>query len=287
MNVILGGYIGLQHADQVLLSALIYLTHNYYNNNRSLSINSCAWTLWRWPDITSLFYRFHRHQDWKVTPAGMDFIKRFQNYNRTMKTSSTGKVTWCSKAVDDTGYYSPQFLSFSSVMYLHLTLLTHPIPLHLYDPLTSTGRSVYNYTIPGTRRSTCLGIDPLYFRPIDIDVYTGTNTPSQRALWINTFHILTNQYNLFLTHFLNPFSTIEPVAYVYDAVSASVGAVVAHQQSQQQPGTQLNFPADIEGDAIANSMAVSNFTVMGVTGSVQFETGIGGIPDYGWVSDPP
>ena len=45
MNVILGGYIGLQHADQVLLSALIYLTHNYYNNNHSLSINSCARTL--------------------------------------------------------------------------------------------------------------------------------------------------------------------------------------------------------------------------------------------------
>ena len=107
MNVILGGYIGLQHADQVLLSALIYLAHNYYNNNRSLSINSCARTLWPWPDVTSLFNYFHRHQDWKVTPAGMDFIKRFQNYNRTMKTSSTGKVTWCSKAVDDTGYYHP------------------------------------------------------------------------------------------------------------------------------------------------------------------------------------
>ena len=91
----------------------------------------------------------------------------------------------------------------------------------------------------------------------------------------------------FFNTFLNPFFTIEPVAYIYDAVSASVGAVVAHQQSQQKPGTQLNFPADIEGDAIANSMAVSNFTVMGVTGSVQFETGIGGIPDYGWVSDPP
>ena len=29
-------------------------------------------------------------------------------------------------------------------------------------------------------------------------------------------------------------------------------------------------------------MAVSNFTVVGVTGSVQFETGIGNIPDYGW-----
>ena len=216
MNVILGGYIGLQHADQVLLSALIYLTHNYYNNNHSLSINSCARTLWPWPDITSLFYRFHRHQDWKVTPAGMDFIKRFQNYNRTMKTSSTGKVTWCSKAVDDTGYYSPLidrsifcftiwplFLSFSPMMYLHLTHLTHAAPLHLYDPFTSTGRSVYNYTIPGTRRSTCLGIDPLYFRPIDIDVYTGTNTPSQHALWIliDPFYTHTDQSTVFLTHF--------------------------------------------------------------------------------------
>lgn len=60
MNVILGGYIGLQHADQ----------------------------------------------DWKVTPAGMDFIKRFQNHNRTMKTNTAGQVTWCSKAMDDTGYYS-------------------------------------------------------------------------------------------------------------------------------------------------------------------------------------
>ena len=57
MKVVLGGYIGLQHADQ----------------------------------------------DWKVTPAGMDFITRFQNHNRTIKTSNSGKVTWCSNAVDDTG----------------------------------------------------------------------------------------------------------------------------------------------------------------------------------------
>ena len=63
---------------------------------------------------------------------------------------------------------------------------------------------------------------------------------------------------------------------------AGIGAVVAYQQSKQMPGTQLLFAADIEGDAVANAMAVSNFTVVGVTGIVQFETGIGGIPDYGW-----
>ena len=61
MNVILGGYIGLQHADQ----------------------------------------------DWKVTPAGMDFIKRFQNQIPTMTTDNAGKITSCSKAVDDTGSDSP------------------------------------------------------------------------------------------------------------------------------------------------------------------------------------
>jgi len=60
MNVILGGYIGLQHADQ----------------------------------------------DWKVTPVGMDFIKRFQNQIPTKTTDNTGKVTSCSQAVDDTGCYS-------------------------------------------------------------------------------------------------------------------------------------------------------------------------------------
>ena len=42
------------------------------------------------------------------------------------------------------------------------------------------------------------------------------------------------------------------------------------------------FPADIEGDAVASAMAVTNFTVIGVTGKIQFESGIGGIPDYGW-----
>ena len=63
--------------------------------------------------------------------------------------------------------------------------------------------------------------------------------------------------------------------------------MVDFRRQQQKPGTQLNFPYDIDGDDIMNSMAVSNFTVMGVTGSVQFETGIGGITDYGWVGDLP
>ena len=69
---------------------------------------------------------------------------------------------------------------------------------------------------------------------------------------------------------------------MYDAVTASIGSVVAYQRSQQKQGTQLLFPADIEGDAVANAMAVTNFTVVGVTGICQFEAGIGGIPDYGW-----
>ena len=58
--------------------------------------------------------------------------------------------------------------------------------------------------------------------------------------------------------------------------------MVDYQRSRQKPGTQLLFAADIEGDAVANAMAVTNFTVIGVTGKVQFEAGIGGIPDYGW-----
>ena len=84
MNVILGGFIGLQHADQ----------------------------------------------DWKVTPAGMDFIKRFQNQIPTMITDNAGKVTSCSKAVDDTGSDSPQVFPF----YTYKSFITF-IALHLMSLL--------------------------------------------------------------------------------------------------------------------------------------------------------
>ena len=67
---------------------------------------------------------------------------------------------------------------------------------------------------------------------------------------------------------------------------ASVGAVVDYQYHYQLShpalGKQLNFPDDISGSAVSSSFAVTNFTLVGVTGSVQFESGIGGIPDYGW-----
>ena len=86
MNVILGGYNGLQHADQ----------------------------------------------DWKVTPAGMDFIKRFQNQIPTMITDNAGKVTSCSKAVDDTGSDSPQVFRFIRTM--ELSFITF-IALHLMSLL--------------------------------------------------------------------------------------------------------------------------------------------------------
>ena len=67
---------------------------------------------------------------------------------------------------------------------------------------------------------------------------------------------------------------------------ASVEAVVGYQRSYQQAhpllGKRLNFPDSIAGSAIASNIAVTNFTMVGVTGICQFEAGIGGIPDYGW-----
>jgi len=70
--------------------------------------------------------------------------------------------------------------------------------------------------------------------------------------------------------------------FIYDAVFAAVEAVVYYQKALQPPGTKLRFPSKMDGAAIAASMAVQNVTVVGATGMVGFEAGIGGIPDYGW-----
>ena len=111
------------------------------------------------------------------------------------------------------------------------------------DPsVDDAGRMIYNRTL-ATGGTVCLGNKPSAYTVYNVSSYAG---------------------------------------YLYDAVMLAVQGVVYYQQTQQPAGTQLKFPAYMDGSAVAASYALQNVTFQGLTGHVRIEPGIGGIPDYGW-----
>ena len=73
-------------------------------------------------------------------------------------------------------------------------------------------------------------------------------------------------------------TTPRPLGFIYDAVFVTVEAIVYYQLSVQKAGTQLLFPSVMNGNGLANTMAVKNVSFVGATGTVGFEAGTCG-PD--------